>query len=258
MNRNIMQLQSLYVDLMIRILTNQIYQDGQINPHIAPEFDASRREVGGDWPQVAHTMVGRKRLENLADLTCRVLEERIPGDLIETGVWRGGCCILMRSILAAYGDVQRRVYVADSFEGLPKPKDEVYEADRDDIHHTYSELVVSEEQVRENFRRYGLLDGQVVFLKGFFDATLPTLKGNTFSLLRLDGDMYESTICALTELYPLLSPGGYIIIDDYGAVPGCRQAVEDYRAQMRISEPLTEVDWTGMWWRKAKGWPLAR
>jgi O-methyltransferase len=244
------ELPSLYIDLMIKILANTIYEDDSIHPFFSPAYDAGKRETGLDWPKTAHTMVGVERLKNVADLMSRALEANIPGDFIETGVWRGGCCILMRSILEAYSNTTRRVFVADSFEGLPKPKPEVYAADADDPHHTYKELVVSLEEVKANFSRYNLLDDQVVFVKGFFADTLQTLTNNKFALLRLDGDMYESTYCALEALYPQLSPGGYIIIDDYGAIEGCRRAVEEYRDAQGITATITQVDWTGVWWQK--------
>ena len=250
MTRNILHLKEMYIDLMVRILTNSIYEDMQINPHLPEQYDKDRREVGADWPKVAHTMVGAKRLRNVAELACKVLDKGIPGDFIETGVWRGGCCILMRALLAVYGDRERRVYAADSFEALPKPKDKIFTADTGDIHHTYQQLAVSLEEVKENFSRYGLLDEQTVFVKGFFSDTLPKLRGNQFALLRLDGDMYKSTICALENLYPMLSPGGYIIIDDYGAVPACAEAVNDYHRDHGLSAPMQTIDWTGVWWRK--------
>jgi len=247
------RLRAKYIDLMIKILVNSIYEDpgipGSYNGHEA--YDERRRAVGGDWPRTAHTMVGVARLNNLKDLVERTIREEVPGDYIETGVWRGGCCILMRAILSTYDDRQRKVYVADSFEGLPAPKPETYPADADDppfLRHPA--LTVSEAQVRKNFTKYGLLDNQVVFIRGFFSDTLPELAAQTFALLRLDGDMYESTIVALESLYPKLSSGGYIIIDDYGAVEGCRKAVDDYRARHSIDAPLNVIDWGGVWWRK--------
>jgi O-methyltransferase len=194
-------------------------------------------------------MVGVARLKNLADLTEKALAAGIKGDLIETGVWRGGCCILMRAILAAYGDTKRKVIVADSFEGLPLPAPDQYPADEGDKHYQFEELAVPVSTVRDNFRRYGLLDDQVFFLKGFFSDTLPDLR-RPFAIIRLDGDMYESTIVALEALYPRLSPGGYVIIDDYGAIEGCRKAVDEYRRENHITAPMTEVDWTGVWWQK--------
>src|SRR5579872_440882 len=136
----------------------------------------------------------------------------------------------MRAILQAHGAQDRKVYVADSFEGLPAPDPEKYPADAGDNHHTFDHLAVSLEQVKENFTRYGLLDDQVCFIKGWFRDTLPTLRDKQWAVVRLDGDMYESTHDGLTNLYPNLAVGGYLIVDDYGAVKGCRQAIEDFGA----------------------------
>jgi cephalosporin hydroxylase len=240
---------SRYTDLLIKILANVIYKDPSRDPMHDASFDETRRSQGQDWPLTAHSMAGLARLTNLRDLTQAVLDENVPGDFIETGVWRGGCCILMRGVLAANGVVDRKVYVADSFKGLPPPKEE-FEADRNDILHTFHELAISKEQVANNFRLYDLLDDQVVFLEGLFQDTLRVLGETKFALLRLDGDMYESTIIALQQLYPRLSPGGFVIIDDYGAIPACKAAVTDYRMRLGIDEPIHEIDWTGVWWRK--------
>jgi O-methyltransferase/8-demethyl-8-(2,3-dimethoxy-alpha-L-rhamnosyl)tetracenomycin-C 4'-O-methyltransferase len=241
-----------YVDLLIRVLTNTIYQDPSTHPDLPREFDAGARANGRDWPQAAHTMVGAARLANLADLVNRALDDDIPGDLIETGVWRGGCCILMRGILAARSEPNRRVFVADSFQGVPAPRPDLYPADTGDKHQQFSQLAVPLETVKANFARYGLLDDRVVFVEGLFDQTLPKLDAGPFALLRLDGDTYESTIVALEALYPRLSPGGFVIIDDYGALAGCRAAVEDFRQAQGIAEPMVSVDWTGVWWRKPR------
>lgn len=212
---------------------------------VTPEM----RESGQAWPRHADTMIGMHRLDNIQQCVERVLADGVEGDLIETGVWRGGACIFMRGILEAYDDRHRRVFVADSFQGLPPPDVERYPEDRGDVHFTFSNLAVSEEQVRENFRRYHLLDERVVFLKGWFKDTLPTAPIDKLALMRLDGDMYESTMDALNALYPKLSKGGYCIIDDY-ALPGCRKAVEDYRRQHGVDAAIESVDWTGVYWRK--------
>src|SRR5260370_42154744 len=113
-------------------------------------------------------MIGVRRLENVRELAQRVIDDRIPGDFIETGVWRGGCCILMRGILAANAIKDRKVYAIDSFEGLPPPKPDLFPQDEDLNLHLHPELAVSLEQVQANFARYGLLDEQVVFVKGLF------------------------------------------------------------------------------------------
>jgi O-methyltransferase len=179
------------------------------------------------------------------------VEEDVPGDLIETGVWRGGACILMRGALNAYGDESRCVWVADSFEGLPKPNAEKYAADAGDDHWTHNEtLAVSLEQVQENFARYGLLDDRVKFLKGWFSNTLPTAPIEKLSILRLDGDMYESTIDAIAALYPKLSVGGFAIVDDY-FLKNCKAAIHDYRDLHGITEPMIEIDDRAIYWRRA-------
>jgi O-methyltransferase len=209
------------------------------------------RRGGLDWPEFAHTMIGGERLGHLRACAETVLQEKVPGDFMETGVWRGGACILLRGILKAFDVKDRRVWLADSFAGLPKPDPEKYPADQGSVFHSYPELAIPLDQVRENFRRYDLLDNQVMFLKGLFSETLPSAPVGKLALLRLDGDMYESTMDALTWLYPKLSPGGYCIIDDYGAIPPCRQAVRDYRKAHGICEKISMIDSTGAWWKKA-------
>ncbi len=192
------------------------------------------------------TMIGYKRLTNIETLINDVLLNKIKGDLIETGVWRGGAVIFMRELLNR-NNSKKKVYVADSFAGLPKP-DEKYIHDKGDKHFEVGLLSVSMKQVKENFLKYTTLKN-VVFLKGWFKDTLPKLK-NKFSIIRLDGDMYESSIDALNNLYPLLSVGGYCIIDDYGAVVGCQEAVKDYRRDNNISAELIQIDGTAVYWKK--------
>lgn len=243
----------LYLDLIERCLTNTIYEDAYTDWRkrgAARKFDATIRQLGRDWPSCAHTMIGCVRLRNLRELAERVLAEDIPGDFIETGVWRGGACILLRAVLKAHGVTNRRVFAADSFAGLPKPDVEDYPADSGDDHHTYEELAVSLQQVKANFAKYDLLDDQVVFLKGWFKDTLPTAPVEKLALLRLDCDMYESTIEALRHLYDKVAPGGFVIVDDYGCVPGCRRAVDDFRRDRGIADPIVDIDGWGVFWRK--------
>jgi O-methyltransferase len=213
-------------------------------------FDLAKREQGLDWPAQAETMVGLRRLENLETLIVDVVRQGVPGDLVETGVWRGGAAIFMRGVLRALEDGERRVWACDSFAGLPRSDPEEYGADAGDPHWSFAELVVPLEEVKRNFARYDLLDDQVVFLPGWFRDTLPSAPIERMSLLRLDGDMYESTHIALESLYPRLSSGGYLVVDDYGAIPACRQAVTDFRARHGIDEPIHEIDWTGVYWRR--------
>ena len=214
------------------------------------DMEQERRVPGTTWPSWAHTMVGPDRLNHLQQVVETVLRENVPGDLIETGVWRGGSCILMKAVLKVHGDQFRRVFLADSFAGLPKPDAENYPADKGDRHHLYSDfLAVSKEEVEQNFRQFGLFDDRIVFLKGWFKDTLPSAPIQQLSVMRLDGDMYESTTDALNALYDKLSKGGFCIIDDY-ALPNCGAAVEDFRNRRKITEPLIQIDYAGRFWRK--------
>ena len=203
---------------------------------------------GGGWNKEIYTMIGN-RLDNLQFCVEDVLKNNIPGDMIETGVWRGGACIFTRLILKKYGIKNRTVYVADSFDGLPKPDAEKYPQDADDVHHIIDVLKVSVEQVKNNFKTFGVLDNQVKFLKGWFKDTLKTEPIEKLSILRLDGDMYESTWDVFSSLYHKLSIGGYLIIDDY-ALSACHAAVDDFRSQNNIVEPIEYFDAGNVYWKK--------
>lgn len=243
----------LYLRLLKRCLTRDLFPDRQLDHDLVHThtFDRGKRAQGLDWPTEADTMVGMRRLDNLESCIINVLRASVPGDLVEAGVWRGGCAIFMRAVLKAFEDRSRTVWLADSFQGLPIPNAAEYPADAGDTHSQFaSYLAVSLDQVKENFRKYELLDDRVRFLPGWFRDTLPSAPMRQIAVLRLDGDMYESTIQALSCLYPKVSPGGFVIIDDYGALPNCRSAVDDFRAHLNIREPLIEIDWTGVYWRK--------
>lgn len=262
------QLRNMYIDLMRDIIINDIYKDpalrrslsgkvfaklGLKNRHDSNKaFDETRREKGLDWPSVAHSMIGRKRMDNLRDCLCSAIENDVPGDFIETGVWRGGACIFARAIMKSYGATDRKVWVADSFAGLPEPDEANYAADKGDKHYTAEALAVSRAQVSKNFEVYGLLDEQVQFLEGWFKDTLPQAPIDSIAVLRLDGDMYESTMDAIKALYHKVSPGGYVIVDDYHAVVGCRQAIHDYLDEHASDETvdIQEIDGTGVFWQR--------
>jgi O-methyltransferase len=214
--------------------------------------DPSVRERGRDWPAMGLTMIGTKRLDNVQQCVEDVLRHNVPGDLIEAGVWRGGVPILMRAVLRVYGVTDRIVWVADSFEGLPAPNVRDYPADRGFDLTMFKSLAVSIDEVRANFLRFGLLDRQVEFLKGWFKNTLPGAPITRLAVMRLDADLYESTLDALVHLYPKLSPGGYAIIDDYGNAPPCRRAVDEYRERFGITEKIVTIDWSGVYWQKAR------
>jgi len=240
------ELRHRYLDLLAGCLCRDLFLEAE------PGVDPTVRADGRDWPSSAETMIGRRRLASLVDCLTMVLDDDIPGDLIETGVWRGGATILMRGALAAWGDEGRSVWVADSFRGLPPPDGVTWPADEGVDLSGVEALAVPRSVVEANFARYDLLDDRVRFLEGWFADTLPTAPIGRLALLRLDGDLYQSTWEALEYLYPKLSVGGIVIVDDHGAFEPCRRAVADYRARHDITDEMIPVDWTGVWWRRSK------
>jgi len=247
---------TLYLELMKKCLLGLIYEDdaqSETIQHLTnTAFNFSTRIEGWDWPSMAHTMIGLKRLNNIEFCATDVIQSGIEGDFIETGVWRGGAVIFMRSILKAFKIADRTVWVADSFNGLPPPNAALYPADKGVHLENVRFLKISLDTVRNNFQKYGLLDDQVKFLKGWFRDTLSNAPIRKLSLLRLDGDLYESTMNVLVALYPKLSIGGYVIIDDYVAFPSCFKAVHDYRKDHNITDEIVTIDWTGVFWKKTK------
>jgi hypothetical protein len=241
---------ALYLDLMQRCLLNTIYEDAPMDPWSGGRFRQYTRAAGRDWPSQAHTMIGAARLANFRTAIESVIHNEVPGDIIETGVWRGGACIMARAVLKAYGVTDRVVWLADSFAGLPPPDPGRYPADTGDTLHTYAQLAVSLEDVERNFKKYDLLDGQVRFVKGWFADTLAAAPIDKLAVLRLDGDMYQSTIEALMALYHKVQPGGFVIVDDFH-IPACRSAVGDFREQRRILDPIRKIDDHGVFWQKA-------
>ena len=268
---------SLYLDLLKRCVLNLIYEDQAIrypwdvsSDGVLLPFDRDKRLAAADWPSQAHTMIGMRRLDNIQDLVTDVLASGAPGDLIETGVWRGGSTIFMRGILKAYGVTDRSVWVADSFQGLPGTEEQGaslrsftspeltdlrgYQTREypPEVRASLDQLEegISLEDVRDRFDRYGLLDEQVKFLPGWFRDTLPSAPIEQLGVLRLDGDLYDSTYDALDALYPWLSVGGYAIVDDYGTLDECRRAVHDYLDAHRIDADLRRVDDDAVFWQK--------
>jgi O-methyltransferase len=208
-----------------------------------------RRVQGRDWPRHALTMTGLARLADLRACVEQVVGEAVPGDMIEAGAWRGGSSMLMRATLDSLGEGERSVWVADSFQGFPRDAGaSAPQRVAGPYLAAFDFLAVPLDEVRASFRRLGLERG-VHFLPGFFAETLPGL-GGSWSLIRLDGDTYDATLLALRSLYPGLSRGGHVIIDDYAGFAECREAVEDFRAEAGVREPVHPVDWTCARWRR--------
>lgn len=234
------QLKGRYLDLLKAVLTGMIYEDPAQPMPWWPEFhhyDWQTRVHGNDWPARALTMIGLTRLQNVQDCAEQALVEGVPGDFAEMGVWRGGVCIFLRAVLDVYGVTDRCVWAGDSFQGLlAKPAG-------------HEPLAVPEAEVRHNFELYGMLDDQVKFIPGWFHESLPQAPIEQLALLRLDGDHYIAQMAVLENLYPKVSPGGFVIVDDYPYIAETKQAVDEYRARTGIVTPIQQAGAAG-WWRK--------
>ena len=194
------------------------------------------------------SMTGRRRLDRLRDCVELVLDHGVPGDLVECGVWRGGLAMMMAGVLAARGVTDRKVWLADSFEGLPRMDGERDFSADVDLLNTHG-LAVTEATVRASFEELGLMGDNIRFLPGWFGDTLPSAPVERIAVLRLDGDLYTSTMDAFEALYDRLSPGGFVIVDHY-ALPPCAEAVAEFRKARGIVEPIERIDHTGILWRK--------
>jgi O-methyltransferase len=216
---------------------------------------SSEKAEGKTWDAANNnslTMIGLVRLRGVCRHLQHVDKLAVPGHFIETGVWRGGCCIFVALLLRHMGNpFKRAVFACDSFCGLPPPDAAKYPVDHDDKHHTVRFLAVSLEEVQGNAHGFGVCE-DIVWEKGWFCDTLPPLvaRGTKFAISRLDGDMYGSTMEALRVLEPATCCNGVVIIDDW-TLTGARAATIDYRRDAGITAPVIEYgDDRAMYWIK--------
>lgn len=228
----------LYLDTLRDFLTGELYGDTMVPRRSIrrilslfgiklgkmPKHD--QLSSGRAWPQTALTMVGKKRLNNIRKLLSECDSDGVLGDFVECGVWRGGASIYAAAVIAT-SFRKRDVWLCDSFQGLPNP---THKLDRMDPVHLWKDsdvLAVPLSEVQDNFKKLNLLGPNIHFVKGWFKDTLSELPCKRIAVLRADGDMYESTMQIL-GLWRKVSPGGYVIIDDYYDVQGCRKAVDSF------------------------------
>jgi hypothetical protein len=202
------------------------------------------------------TMTSFERLVSLSRAVDHIVSHNIGGDIVECGVWKGGSMLLVARKLARLGDTARRLYLFDTFEGMSEPtREDVSAVDQtaagqllDAVERTdgdsvwcYSPL----EEVKTNLQKSAYPAGQLHFIKGKVEDTLPEPSIGKIALLRLDTDWYESTKHELETLYDRLVPGGILIIDDYGHWSGSRKAVDEFIAARRLPLFLHRIDYTG-------------
>ena len=269
--------EELYLDLLKRSLTRALFAGGVDRHTIAPgrihlqflskiirtllspiNLELVRLIPSGpeDYMESTHaafsrmedaeSMLGVKQFDQMQACITDVIERNVPGDVLEAGVWRGGMTIFMRGVLKALEDNNRQVLVVDSFEGLPDPDEAA-----DSFGWESGAMAVSLDEVKSNFARYGLLDNQVNFIKGYFNESLPSANISSLAVLRVDADLYESTLDVLSNLYAKLSVGGYAVFDDYLNLVDCQRAVDEYREQHNINDPIIKIDKRAVYWVKS-------
>jgi O-methyltransferase len=270
-----------YLELLKRCVTNLVYLEYDVRNFIVERALAAGevpdrnklRDIRRDYPEYLegfrrarmeglwytnwqeeldtsyfHSMIGMKRLDNIEDCMRTALADNIPGDLVDAGTWRGGSAIFMCGVLRRFAVAHRRVWVADTFSGFPAPKTK---RDRATLQgQNYNFISIDLDTVKDAFARYDLLDDRVRFLEGTFRDTLRGAPIGAIAVLRADGDLYSSTMDILRALYDRVSPGGFVIVDDYGAIAACREAVDKFRTDRAIREPIKTIDVTGIFWRK--------
>lgn len=244
-----------YLDLVRRAVTNYLYLGGEASREefrCAAHYDIDAGNWKIDRLALPATLLTAAQLDLVERSVLEVERRDVPGDLLEAGVWRGGVIVLMRALLSAHDIADRKVVAADSFAGIPRNT----RATGDPVDAWPDRWVASRAEVEGILERFGLLDERIQFLEGYFEDSFRTLTGERYALIRLDSDSYDSVETSLEYLYPRVSRGGIVIIDDWH-LPGCRLAVETYRAQLGIVDPIEEVEGNA-WWTKSGeyGWPL--
>lgn len=227
--------------------------DGYLCPQDIKIFIPAIEKEFGSWKEFKeqikkfhsrYTMIGNKRLDNIKYCIEQCIINNIEGDIIECGVWRGGAMMYTKKCLQEFSS-KKTIFLADSFCGLPEP---TY---AEDINLRYCDslyLSVSLQETLDNFNKFNLLDN-VIPIVGWFKDTLP-LFNNKLSIIRLDGDLYESTMDSLINLYPLLSNNGFIIIDDYHIVNACKLAVDTYIDKHNLNVKIIPIDRDAVYWQK--------
>jgi hypothetical protein len=272
-----------YLWLLKRALVNLIYPEHELCIEMLERTDApagplerqrALRDVGRNDPQAlaalvadredgrlsqhrgyrfCHTMVGLTRLDNIERAAERLFADGVEGDFFEAGACQGGVAILLRALQVSHGQRGRRTWVADSCAGgAPATSPADLRAGFAFTEDRAPWLAWGLDELRDHFRRYDLLDDGVRFLAGWLSDTLPGAPIDAIALLHVDVDSYASTLAALRHLYDRVPRGGVVIVDEYFAWAPCREAVDEFRRDRGIREPLQMVDWSACYWQRAR------
>lgn len=221
----------------------------RFSPDADPDFVRTYKKVR------PFTMTSPERILSLCEAVKYVHDKKIEGDIVECGVWKGGSMMAVAETLLRAGDTSRDLYLFDTFEGMPPPT----ENDVDIVGVTAGSLLDRSDSERDEsvwcratldvvhkvLGSTGYPNGKIHFIKGMVEQTIPHSAPDRIALLRLDTDWYESTKHEMEYLFPRLSKGGVLIIDDYGHWQGARKAVDEYLEKNDVTILLNRIDYTG-------------
>jgi Macrocin-O-methyltransferase (TylF) len=250
----ISDLKAIITDYQLKLERNYDYQAAMVQDQIRLGLSNLEPEFRALYEQCReYTMTSWERLYALYRSVQYVVENRIPGDIVECGVWRGGSMKLSAHVLLALGVTDRTLFLYDTFEGMTEPDPEVdvdasgnkaandwLEVQRRGVKWSYAPI----EEVRDVIAGSGYPMDKVVFVKGPVEDTIPATVPDRISLLRLDTDWYSSTKHEMEHLYPKLSPQGILILDDYGHYQGARRGVDEYLSKLDKKPLLQRIDYS--------------
>jgi len=216
---------------------------------VVRSFDPVERMKGNDWPPWGQTMVGHLRLLNVRTAIEDTVKNNVPGDFVELGTWRGGTCIFAKAIFNVMGETSRKVHLFDAFEKIQS-----YDTTQGNF---VDFLAATQDSVSHNFQKFGVLDDNVEFHKGLFKNTVPAFVAANpnlqLSVLRIDGNFYDSYQDALYYLFPLVPVGGYVIFDDVFVNNGDEAIMQcwlDFKKDNSVPEELTRIDDVSAYFKK--------
>ena len=238
------------IDIKSSIITGR----GSIKETFPSDFSAEEMSMISQVQEF--TMTSDERLVALSRAIDYLIKNDIEGDFVECGVWRGGSMMLAAKKLISLNRTQKKIFLFDTFDGMPPPE----EVDSSAINNISASTLLETneksvgnnvwcysalEEVKKNIKSTGYPDENIFYFKGKVEDTLPEKSIKKICLLRLDTDWYESTKHELENLYDLVSEGGIIIIDDYGHWTGAKKAVDEFIEKRKLKIFLNRIDYTG-------------
>jgi O-methyltransferase len=223
---------------------------GGKNPNLPPDYDQATVDLF--WKVKPYTLTSHERVFALRQAVTFVVKAKIPGAIVECGVWRGGSMLVIANTLLELGETSRDLYLFDTFETMPPPGEHDVDVWGTHAAEVYEEALASpvyayipQDEIRKLLEATGYPPERLHFVKGMVEETIPDAAPAQIALCRLDTDWYESTAHEMEHLYPRITPGGVLLVDDYGHYMGSRRAVDEYIEKHDLVLLLNRIDMTG-------------